>query len=71
MPRNASFKNDLLRRHSAGDRAGERFRAEQLEVLPRKRWPHMAPMLVKKEAARHERCNAQEAGHFNEASRKP
>ena len=52
LPRSASFKNELLRRHFAGNCAGERGPT----------W-HPSATLVWKGASRHERYNAQEAGH--------
>ena len=42
MPRNASFKNELLCRHCSGDCGGKRSRPEQLAELPRKQGPHTA-----------------------------
>ena len=64
IPRNASFKNELLCRHCAGDSGGEKSRAEQLEELPHKRWAYAAPKNPSR-LDRHERLLAKKRDMCN------
>ena len=65
MRRNASFKNELLRGHCAGDLPAKGPGLSSLKCCPANCGPtwHPRAPLVWKGAARHERYNAQEAGH--------